>query len=371
VPRGTERPAGELIDRRALNRALLARQDLLEPAARSPLEEIEHLVGMQAQVPLAPYVGLWTRLGTFDPADLAALIERRDAVRTSLMRTTIHLVSAQDAHRLRPILQPVLEQGFRTGSPFGRRIAGVDVEGVLRAGIELLGERPRTVAQLGPLLAERFPGFDPESLGQAVRYLVPLVQVPPRGLWGRGGPAAFTTVRAWLGRSVAAVPSAGAVDEMVRRYLGAFGPASVKDAQAWSWLTRLRPVFERLRPRLRTFVDERGVELFDLPGAPRPAADTPAPVRFLPEYDNLLVSHADRARVTTRGYLERAFNRGSFLVDGFVRGAWKIVRARGRVGVEIERFEPISSAHETAVVEEAERLAAFVAPDSDVVLRLD
>jgi Winged helix DNA-binding domain len=367
-----------VLDRRALNRALLARQDLLERAPRTPLEEIEHLVGMQAQVPLAPYVGLWSRLTAFEPADLSALVEARGAVRMSLMRTTIHLVSAADALALRPILQRVLERGLRSGSPFGRRIAGVDLDAVIAAGAARLEERPLTVAHLAPLLAADFPGFDPESLAQAVRLLVPLVQVPPRGVWGRSGPAAFTTARSWLGRPVDPEAPPGAVDAMVLRYLGAFGPASVADVHAWSWLTRLRPVVERLRPDLRTFRDENAVELFDLPDAPRPPADTPAPVRFLPEYDNLLVSHADRSRVTTPGFLERAFTRGSFLVDGFVRGAWKATRTSRpprdgtrSLRLEVEPFAPLAHAERTCVVEEAARLLAFVAggeADGGVVL---
>jgi Winged helix DNA-binding domain len=318
-------------------------------------------------------VGLWTRLAAFDPVELSTLIEDRRAVRTSLMRTTLHLVSADDLFALRPVLQPVLERGFATGSPFGRRIAGVDLDAVRAAGSALLAERPLTVAELGPLLAEPFAGFDPVSLAHAVRYLEPLVQVPPRGLWGRGGPAAFTTVETWLGRPVPLEPASDeALDSLVLRYLAAFGPASVMDVQAWSWLTKLRPVVERLRPRLLTFRDEAGVELFDLPDAPRPDPATPAPVRFVPEYDNLLVSHADRSRITTRGYLERAFTRGSFLVDGFVLGAWRMAAAKGapRSGqaalVEVEPFEALAPHDRTAVADEAARVAGFLRPNAGI-----
>lgn len=318
---------------------------------------------MQAQVPLAPYVGLWTRLARFDPAELAVAVEERSVVRATLMRTTIHLVSARDVFALRPIMQPMIERAFAT-SAFAKRVRGADLTAVRTAGIDLLEERPRTVAQLGPLLSGRFPGYDQLSLAQAVRYVVPLVQVPPRGVWGRGGPAAFTTVAAWLGRSVdLAAPSPAELDAVVLRYLAAFGPASVMDVQAWSWLTRLRPTLERLRADLRTFRNEDGVELFDLPDAPRPPAATPAPVRFVPEFDNLLVSHADRSRVTAPKFVERAYNRGAVLVDGFGRGAWRVVRAGGRATLEIEPFEPISARDRAAVGEEAERVLAFVAPD--------
>jgi hypothetical protein len=356
--------SAEILSPLALNRALLARQQLLERSTTlGPLEAVEHLVGMQAQSPQAPYVGLWARLESFDPAQLGRLVEDRRAVRMSLMRTTLHLVSAADAYLLRPTLQPVLEAGFRTGSPFGRRLAGADVEAIVAAGRSMLEEEPLTVAQLGARLRERWPALDAEAMGYAVRYLVPVVQVPPRGVWRRSGLPRLRTAEAWLGRPVATDSTDGDLEALILRYLGAFGPASVMDAQAWSWLTRLRPAFERLRPNLRTWVDERGTELFDVPDAPRPPAGTPAPVRFLPEYDNLLVSHADRSRVTTKGYLERAFTRGSFLVDGFVRGAWRALRdARSRpTAIEIDPFEPLSSEGRREVEAEAERLAAFLA----------
>ena len=306
---------------RALNRALLARQSLLERRSMTAIAAIEHLVGLQAQAPLAPYVALWSRLVDFDPADLSKAIIERRAVRTSFMRATIHLVSARDALCLWPIVQPVLERGFRS-SVFGRNARGVDLAEVLAAGRALLEERPRTSPQLRSLLVARWPDIPPDSLTFAVGYLVPLVHVPPRGGWGTTGPIARTTTEGWLGRPLERDP---APDAMVLRYLGAFGPASVMDVQAWSGLTRLREVVERLRPGLRTFRDARGRELFDLPDAPRPDPETPAPPRFLPEYDNILLGHADRTRIIPSGRGDPA-GAGKRRDDGLDPARWHLRR---------------------------------------------
>jgi hypothetical protein len=353
----TAKTSADVLSQRALNRALLARQLLLHRAPMPALQAIEHLVGMQAQAPLAPYVGLWARLDGFRPEELAALLTIREAVRVTLMRTTIHLVSARDALALRPLMQPMIEGRYRS-SPFARRVAGIDMAALMAVGRSLVEEAPRTTVALGQLLNERWPEYDMTALAYTISYLLPLVQVPPRGIWGKSGQATRTTIEAWLGQPLAADSSP---DDMVRRYLAAFGPASVKDIQSWCWLTRLRPVVERLRPQLRTFRDAAGNELFDLPDAPRPDPETPALPRFVPEYDNLLLSHADRTRLIADGYRERIFTKGAFLVDGFVRGCWQIKRHRGTATLTIECFEPLSVSDRVAVAEEGGRLLAFTA----------
>jgi hypothetical protein len=242
----------------------------------------------------------------------------------------------------------------------------MDVGALTAAGRALVEERPRTNTELGALLQERWPDRDTASLVFAIRSQVPLVQVPPRGIWGKGGQVTCTSVEAWLGRHLDADPSP---DDMVMRYLAAFGPATVKDVQQWCGLTRLRDVVERLRPRLATFRDEAGNELVDLPDAPRPHPDTPAPVRFLPEYDNLFVSHADRSRVISEMDLKtlRATERlvrGSVLVDGFFCGLWKIRRQRGIATLQIELYGSLSNHDRDAMAEEGEHLLSFAASDA-------
>ena len=289
----------DVLGPRELNRATLERQMLLRRRELPALDAIEHLVGMQAQAPSPPYVGLWTRLEGFRPDELGRLITERRAVRIALMRNTVHLVSAQDCLALRPLMQPVLDRTLYSTRANRAHLDGMDIEALVAAGRALLEEKPRTAKELGKLLQEQWPERDPTSLARAIRHLLPLVQVPPRGVWGKSGPAAHTTAEAWLGRPLDPSPS---IEDIVLRYLGAFGPATVKDVQTWSGLTRLGEVVERLRPRLRTFSDERGKELFDVPDAPMPDPDIPAPPRFLPEFDNLILSHADRTRFIAEEY---------------------------------------------------------------------
>jgi Winged helix DNA-binding domain len=349
---------------RALNRALLARQLLLRRRRTTPAEAIERLVGMQAQNPLDPYVGLWSRLDRFRPEQLAALIEDRTAVRTWLMRATIHLVTARDFRALGPIMASVLARTF-AGTQFRRNIAGVDLEALVDAGRRLLDEGPRTRAELGSLLAKRWPGRDPVSLAAAVGYLTPVVQVPPRGVWGRSGQATLATADSWLGR---ARQSGASPDAVVLRYLRAFGPAGVSDARTWSGLAGLGEAFERLLPGLVTFRDERGRALFDLPRAPRPGPDTPAPPRFLPEFDNVFLSHADRSRIVADDYrrllLQGEGFRAAVLMDGFVRATWTIEREGDRTSLLIAPSEPMPKAARGAIVTEGTRFLAFAASDA-------
>ena len=348
-----------VLTRRELNRAILERQMLLRRAPASPIEVMERLVGMQAQVPGDPYVALWSRIEGFEPDQLSQLIATRRAVRVvTLLRSTIHLTSDRDCLAIRAVLQPMVERLFGY-SPFARALAGVDVHEVVAAGRTILAEGPQTISEIGRRLARRWPDRDAAALGYAVRYLVPMVQVPPRGLWGRSGQPRLESVERWLDRPL---DGSATVDDLVMRYLGAFGPASVKDVQVWSYLSGVREVIDRLRPRLRTFRDEQGRELFDVPDGPLPDPETPAPVRFLPEYDNLYLSHHDRSRVGGPAFRQREWMKGSFSVDGFLAGTWRMDTKSEETVLRIGSFGDLTDVALGEVEAEASAVMAFAAP---------
>ena len=355
-------PGPTVLTPRALNRALLARQGLLRRWRTSAAHAIQRLVGMQSQVPLAPYVGLWSRVEGFQPGELAELLTSRRAVRPSLMRATRHLTTADDALRLYPVLRPALDRSF-AGSTFRRPLAGLDLD-ELRAQVRsLVAVNPLTLTELGTMLAERFPGFDRTALAYGGAYLVPLVQVPPRGVWGKAGVPRLTTADTWIGRPLA---SDADPTDLIRRYLAAFGPASIADITAWSALRRVRELVAPMRDTLRSFVDDAGRELLDVTDGPLPDPTTPAAPRFLPEFDNVLVAYRDRRRVIPVEHHRRvvaSLGRPMLLIDGFTRGFWKVTRAHGAARLTIELHEPADD--EGAVLDEGARLLDFLAPDAE------
>jgi len=363
-------PEPPVLGQRTLNRALLARQWLLErqPRGTSTADAIEHLVGLQAQAPLSPYVGLWSRLDAFDPGDLATLLLERRAVRTWVMRATIHLLTADDVLWMWPLTHPAVAGAWRS-SQFARGLDPVQLEEILELGRTLVEERPRTRAELALLLAERFPGAPPDSLVYSVSYNVPVLQPTPRGVWDSTGPASLTTIDAWLGRPF---DEQAPIDDLVLRYLAAFGPATVADMQAWSRLTGLRPALERLRGGLWMYRDEGGRELFDLPDAPLPDPDTPAPVRFLPEYDNALLGHADRTRIIPKGRRiplppGDGARLGTILLDGMLAGEWHLERERdgARATIVVEPYERVDAGTRRAIEAEGLELLGLIAPDRE------
>ncbi|NUP42087.1 MAG: winged helix DNA-binding domain-containing protein [Streptomyces sp.] len=432
---------------RALNRATLERQLLLRRSPLSAKAAVGHLLGLQAQNVKPPYYALAARLDGFTPEELSRLMADREVVRIVTVRSTIHTHTAADALTLRPLVQPARDRELTN---FRKGLVGVDLDRLAALARDLVEAEPRTMKQLREALQTEWPDADPQALAIAARCKLPLVQVTPRGLWGRSGQVALTTAEHWLGRAPAARstppaptssaatspgtnpsnaaargvavssvtapgaassaagargadPSAAAAegrassgagapgaassaatdspsdappaedapspDATVLRYLAAFGPASVKDMQTWAGLTRLREVFERLRPQLVTFRDEGGVELFDLAEAPRPDAETLAPPRFLPEFDNLLLSHADRTRVVPAEYRGRSWvgNQAycTFLVDGFLAGVWRLEEA----ALVIEPFGTLTKAQRAELAEEGVRMLDTMHPGTSYDIR--
>jgi len=346
-----------MLSTRALNRATLDRQLLLARHTMPAAEAIEHLVGMQAQAPLSPYVGLWTRLDGFTPSELSKLVVNAEAVRGNLMRATVHLVTARDYLKLRPLTQIVLERSY-FGQPFGKKLTGADPEKAAAEGLKLLKAQPRNRSELGKALGEKYPQADPTALSFLLSYVAPVIQLPPRGVWGSKGAAVLAPAAQWLGKTIPKKPTPKLLEEMVLRYLAAFGPATVMDAQMWSGLTKLREIVERLGKRV---VRLEG-DLWDLPDAPRPEEDTPTPVRFLPEYDNLLLSHADRSRFIDDGRRVplppgNGAAYGTVLVEGMYRADWRAVKGE----IVVEPFGKLTKAQKSAVDAEAAALAQFLA----------
>ena len=345
---------------RQLNRTLLARQHLLTRSAMAPAQMVEYLVGMQAQVPLAPYTGLWTRIAGFEPEPVGRMVVQRELVRLPVMRGTLHLVTAPDALSIRPTVQPVLTRALMQSSPYGRAVEGIDLEELVAVGRSILEERPMSVSELGRALHARWPQYQPMDLAYSVQYRTGLVQMPPRGVWGKSGVAKLTTTTSFLSSPEG---TATEPDELVMRYLAAFGPASPRDAQAWSGLTGMPLVFERLRPRLRAFKDQQGRDLFDITDVEYPDEDVPAPVRFLPDYDNVCLGHADRTRIVSDADRKRAgIGTAVLLVHGFARATWKLERTRETATVYVDEFEPFSKLELSEIEAEAHGLMSFLAP---------
>ncbi len=380
-----------MLDDRGLNRALLARQHLLTRTTDALPDVVAHLVGLQAQNPWSPFLGLWSRVEGFTPAALDALLLDRTLLRIACMRSTVHLVTARDAPVLAALALPVMARELRANTR--RRVSAdaTDLERLVTVAAAYLRAEPRVTTDLGAHLARHWPGAHPQDLSAFARALLPLVQVTPRGLWRRPAPTTWTTLDAWVPDAVAAAGDLRdedawrrASESVVLRYLAAYGPASVADVQAWSGLTGLRAVVDGLRERLVTVVAAplrpggRVRELLDLPDAPRPDPDVPAPVRLLPDYDDLWLSHAQRTRVIddahrTRLQTPNGQMPAAVLVDGRVRATWALDRVsagtrgarRTTATLTLRALEPLSRAERSDVLAEAERAVLLVADDAD------
>lgn len=350
----------ETLSDRQLNRATLARQWMLARADIAISDAVAFLLGLQAQTTNTPYIALWNRIADFTPAALTALIADKILLRATTMRTTLHLHTVPDMRAIRPLVQPVLDRTF--SSVAKSRAINADRHAVNRQGVAIIDEAPITAGELGRRLLEHFPDSDPLVLAQVVQGAETLIQVPPTRIWGHGGAPLLMRIERWIGQGLSdPIP----LPELVLRYLAAYGPASVKDMQTWCGLTRLAPAFEAVRGQLIEFQGEDGRVLYDLPDAPRPAPDTPAPVRLLPDYDNVFLGFADRSRlqppyakermVVVNGYV------ATFTIDGFIAGNWTISRAKNSLTIELAPFRKLTKAEKADVEAEGLAIGTFLA----------
>ncbi|QRP44643.1 winged helix DNA-binding domain-containing protein [Amycolatopsis sp. FDAARGOS 1241] len=357
------------LSQRALNRATLDRQLLLRRVNLSVLEAVEHLAGLQAQAPVPPYYALWTRLHGFRPENLAKLLLDREVARLVLMRGTVHLVTSADALAWRPLVQPVLDRGLKTNARHAALVAGLDHGAVAVEARALLAQRPHTSGQLAAALAQRWPDRSGRALTHLVRCLLPLVQIPPRGVWGRAGQPTYQVAESWL----AGTSAVSSLDQLVRRYLKAFGPATIADAQAWSGLTKLDEVIERMD--LRTYLDEAGRTLYDLPESTLPGEDVPAPPRLLAPFEQPILSYADRTRVISDEHRKRVISqngivKGTVLAGGYVQGYWEVETARERATFVLTPFERLPKRDAAALESAGRRLLKWAEPAAEHDVRL-
>jgi hypothetical protein len=349
----------ESLSLKALNRATLARQHLLARTNMPAISMLEALCGMQAQAPFAPYYGLWCRLEQFMPDELSDLLLTHQAVRLGLMRGTVHLVSAEDARCLYPLMRPIAENDLRNNP------INMDLTKLIDFGRASLEEKALSLQELRPMLQTKFTNQDPNVLARALRNVLPLVQIPPRAVWGKSAQTRFRTLEHWLG---APLKLGYSLEQLTRRYLAAFGPASIADLQAWCGLNRMRDTVEKLRSKLVVFHDEQQRELFDLPEAPRPNAETPAPVRLLPQFDNLLLAHQNRTRVMGQEHQKRLFDvkngvyPATIMINGFLAGTWSLEIIKNTAILRLEPYRKILKSEAEEMQTEAERLLFLSTP---------
>jgi hypothetical protein len=348
-----------MITLRALNRATLARQLLLERTKVSPVAAVEQLAGMQAQLARPPYIGLWSRIDGFRREMLTDAARKRELVRGTWIRGTLHLLSRKDYLAFRPAIQPLLSR-MAEGILKGRDAEGLDAEELVREARAFFDEEPGTFDELRKHLVKLHPKANDRAMGYLVRTELPLLQVPADdATWGWPASADFAVAETWLGAKLARNSK---VETLALRYLAAFGPATASDFQTWSGMQNGKAIFESIRKKVVVFKDDKSRELFDLPDAPRPSEDTPAPVRFLPDFDNLLLAHADRRRIIPDEHRKKIVPSANlrvlptFLVDGSVAGTWSVEKKK----LQLEPFGKLTKAVRREVDEEGERLLAFL-----------
>lgn len=364
MPSTPRRATSTAIGTRALNRALLARQSLLE---RAPGDDVvgavRRLGALQAQLARPPFVALWSRLAGFTRERLVARVHDRTLVRATVMRGTIHLLAAEDYCAWRYLFQPQLDRALQT---YAKDVVDDDLDALDREGREFF-RTPTTFDAFRRHILETRPDENERAIALAIRFRVPLVQVPTSAPWGWPAAADFALADQWLQRPVSLLGTADR--DLIRRYLGAFGPASVSDAQGWTGIGGLRATFDALRDELVVLRDEEGRELFDLPDAPRPDPEVTVHVRLLPEYDNAILGHQHRTRIVHDAHRPMLQTKNlivpaTFLIDGMVAGTWKHGR-RGKVAtVELRPFGKLARSARAALEAEARALLGFVEEDA-------
>lgn len=346
-----------MITARALNRTLLQRQHLLERVAMEPMAMVEHLVGLQAQDPLPPYLSLFARLREFDPLTISAALEARTAVRVTAMRGTIHLLTAADALALRIWVQPLVTRAINSAE-WGRGFPAAQHRALADAATDALADGPLGVKQLGEAISAEFEGLSATAAGNLAKSLLPLAQLPPRGMWQRTGGVVYDL----LERMLEAPAEAPDPADVVRRYLRAFGPASPADFTTWSGVTGAKAIFDSLGDELVRLSDDTGKPLWDIAGLPVATGDEPAPVRLLGVYDNAWLSHAKRDRLT-RAEQRTAWQspNGGFamtvFVDGMLEGLWW---RQDSGTVDVELFRTLSKPERADLDEEVGRVESFL-----------
>lgn len=364
MPRKPSSTAERVITHRELNRALLARQLLLERSPLAVLPAIDQIGGQHAQIPSAPYIGLWSRLATFDRDDLAREIDNRSVVKATLMRGTLHFMTRTDFLHLRGSMKSVLHH-FSDWLIQDRGVS-IPIEEILDVGRNFLSE-PRTFAEISKMFTERYPDVDVAALRQAVRMRLPLVQTPvDNKRWSFPGSPRWVMAEDWLGTPI---PDHDNLRDLFWRYLAAFGPATIADFQTWSGLTSMKDRIEPFKANLVIYADEKGRELLDLPDAPIPAADTPAPIRLIGDLDNVIFGHAERDRVLANEHRMtvlkiNATGNKTVLVDGFVRAMWDVEVRKKIATLTIQPLEKITKANQKQIIAEAERILPFMEPDA-------
>jgi len=354
--------SGVPLSQRQLNRATLARQLLLKRENVSALSAIDALIGLQSQLPRPPFVGLWSRVEGFERKELLDLYEKRAVVRATSMRGTLHLLTAKDFLQFRAVFTAMLQKSI--GQVLRERAKGLDVAKVCAQAEKFLAQGPRTFEEIRQHLVGLNPKVNDRALGFAARCGLHLVQVPADATWGFPTDAQFALSKAWLKKASGTDEDAAA---LVLRYLAAFGPATVADMQAWSGLKDLAPAFEKVRAKLKTFEGAKGKELFDLPKAPRPDEDVPAPVRFLPDFDNLVLGHADRSRVIDDAHRPLVSTKNlqilpTVLVDGRVAATWSVKATKTAATLEVRQFAAVTKAQRDEAKEEGLALLHFLEP---------